>query len=1618
MINMKNITKILILVVIIWATSANSLFAERFKGEEKVFSPKAEANCNPSVASNELSIGNVRAYIQTNGTMWNKEVALYEIPKGSGQTSLFAAALWIGGKDASSQLKLAAVRFNQSGEDFWTGPLSTVDATIPKSECAKWDKHFKITRQEVEDFISYYENNKTPPYENYTVPKSILDWPAHPMDWKPGQGPTPYGQSPFLAPFRDRNNDGIYSPEDGDYPFYDIDADGWKANTLCPWTPENRRKAMEGTLESPPEDRNGKMHMVYSDHVLKGDETLFWIFNDKGNAHTESKGMPIGLEIRGQAFAFATNDELNNMTFYSYEIINRSTFELRETYFSQWVDADLGFSHDDYVGCDVLRGLGYCYNAQAIDGTGQAWAYGENPPAVGVDFFQGPYLDPDGYDNPSFNKKQDDNVFGPSFNANYTNPCDIVTLEGAMGTFTWDRNGEADMISGQALIRSEAINGVNFGDGIVDNERYGMRRFVYHSNIPDPNSPTTDPSKAEDYYNYLTGIWRDNQRMKYGGNGHPLNGGTGPECDFMFPGTTDPCNWGTKGTPHGISFSDARGWVEENVPNPTNEDRRFMQSAGPFTLKAGTVNYITVGIPWARTTSGGPWASVELLKVADDKCQSLFENCFTVLDGPDAPDLTIIEQENQLILLVDNVNNNNVNESYEGFDNQITGAHADGTPYDQYYRFEGYIIYQLKNESVSVTDLDNLNLARVVAQCDIENYRSNGKPIDQLVNVVYDEKLGFGVPKEMVHGNNKGIQHSFSIVEDAFALGDKKLVNHKTYYYMVLAYAYNEYLKYDVNPNNPEGLKGQQRPFLAGRKNIHAYRGVPHKSQPHFSGTEIRCAYGTQPEISRIEGQGNGGIFLDLKDECLAEILQKGKASQLDYKINAGPVSVKVIDPLKVKPYNYTIKIMDSAYFRNPNTADITDSSYWLLSIDDELTKDELKALGFDSSGTIRSHRPISVLSEQLLMELGISVTLLNANFKIHQEEVVDYIMNRATYKGLNWVNYTKYGQVDFVGSEIQFTDPARPWLGGVPDSDLDFPNNWIRAGSNNTGIWESNSVQEGADNDYSKWRTEDFFNLYTDQPAGASGPTKIRAYKDYKGQFEKAVSGTWSPYVLSSPYTGGPQAKYITPDTLLFGGKDQSKSPTPSYSEFQNISALFRIPGHNMTMTNLYSVDIVMTNDKSKWTRCVVLEACDDSRYSVNQIDNTGNPLKNEPRKSKSVDKNGKTSDSNDPSDDPNHPNFISAYGMGWFPGYAINVETGERLNIMFSENSSDVKNNGRDMIFNPTETYAYLYRRDVITGVVDTTVVNMETYNYWYERLQGFGNADFSISKTPVWGGKHYVYVCGSSGNTSSYYYLTNNTTNPDLIHSRNFNDRGKTRNSNGQLHGGSLNGYPYYECTSYDHGRWLLNKFNSFVGQPSTSFLTQQLKMQLFNNVMWTSIPMPTNRRSGEWLSNDVKIKLRVTRPYMRYHSRWYDAETDAPYEETLQNHGFPMYKFSTKNIAPVTNNKEVHADLLNEINIVPNPYYGFSTYERTSLETYVKMVNLPDYCDISIFTVNGTLVKKFKKASSGISYVDWDLKNDAGIPISGGIYIIYIRADGIGERTLKFLCAMRPTDLNAF
>ena len=450
-------------------------------------------------------------------TWWNLTEARYEIPKNEGVHSLFAGSLWIGGLDDQNNLKIAAMTYRQTGSDFYPGPLNA-DSNSPLfgstsfDDCNDYNQHWVISKNEVEAYVTYLECTNNPDcdtdvsFPNYVVPDVITNWPSSHYSFD--------GTNEYLAPFIDVDGDGIYN--NSDYPAYDLDATG----------------------------------NCSSEDYLYGDQSIWWVFNDAGNFHGETGGTQIGLEIQAQAFAYKTTDVLSDMTFYNYKIINRSNETLNETYFGQWVDPDLGNYLDDYVGCDVNLGLGYCYNGDDDDEGMQGSAgYGLNPPAIGVDFFKGPLAD------------------------------------------------EADGID-------------NDRDGVIDEpgEQIIMSKFVYYNN---DETDYGNPVTAEQYYGYLRGIWKNGQPMTYGGNGWDVNN---PECNFMFPGDSDP------------NFEIS--WDETSAGNIPS-DRRFLQSAGPFTLEPGAVNYITVGAVWARGNNG-PLSSIEALKDADMLAQDLFDNCFDI----------------------------------------------------------------------------------------------------------------------------------------------------------------------------------------------------------------------------------------------------------------------------------------------------------------------------------------------------------------------------------------------------------------------------------------------------------------------------------------------------------------------------------------------------------------------------------------------------------------------------------------------------------------------------------------------------------------------------------------------------------------------------------------------------------------------------------------------------------------------------------------------------------------------------------------------------------------------------------------------------------------------------
>jgi hypothetical protein len=1084
-------------------------------------SPPADeraAGCSPANGSYFLEFNNVKALIHTGGNLWQiqgQNFATYEVPKGSGIHALFASALWLGGVDINGQLKIAAVRY-RNGQDYWTGPLTIAgDAEIIPETCEKYDRHYIVTQDEVREFDAWFNaglqdaetggNTQAEEFPDYEIPLSILEWPAH--------GEPALGQDLYLAPFYDRDEDGNYDPYSGDYPWYDIN------------------KELDCSV-----DRTV---------TLYGDQTAWWVMNDKGNIHTETGGDPLGMEIRCQAFAFATNDEVNNMTFYNYELVNRSTQTLYDTYFGVFIDGALGGPFDDYVGCDVARGLGYTYNGNAFDADEGGWlGYGDNPPACGIDFFEGPYLDNDGIDNPLVEN--------------------FVAAKAENGI-------------------PYAGLGIGYGDGIVDNERLGMRRFLYYNNLGGGSiAAQTDPISGQDYYNYLSGYWKDGTHFVYGGNGHPADPSANEnmEANYMFPGETDPIGWGTNGIPQ-------PNWTEQTAGNPPY-DRRFAQSAGPFVLKPGAVNNITTGIVWARAASGDPFESVVALQKADDKAQALFDNCFKVLDGPHAPELSIQEMENELIISLYNLpNSNNSNEDYEEFDPFLVNVDNDPN-FDGFYRFQGYQVFQLKDETVSATDLGDLEKARLVFQCDVKD------SITRLVNYEFDEELELTVPSLKVVGENEGIRHSFNVTIDQFATGDdRRLVNFKRYHYMAIAYSTNIYKEY--SPTDPTLLDGQKIPYKASRKaaigEIKSFEGIPHLPDPELGGTSYQVGYGYQLPITKIDGWGNGGNWTELTEGTEEAILANENVNELDYVSGAGPIKVQVIDPLNLPNGDFEL------YFVEDGEGELDSANWYIVNL--------------TTGDSIYSNHSIDFSNEQLIPEWGISVSITQT----------EYSNTNLAYK--DWFTEPLEGK-------MIFEDSSKIWLTGVPDDDSYFPTNWIRSGDYEP---EDDECIPGA-----------LANpcLYTDKNI------------DYEEMYEEILGGIAGPFKLLGTQVRG--MPYGYPDATY----NSDLEPSSWFGPF--------VPQGQVSLLDLHGVDVVITSDQSKWTQCPVIETCHNSTQAQ------GGSSITKLRYAPSVDKDG---------------NPTSGTGMGWFPGYAFDIETGERLNMAFGENSWLHGSNGRDMIWNPTSEF-----------------------------------------------------------------------------------------------------------------------------------------------------------------------------------------------------------------------------------------------------------------------------------------------------------------------------------------
>jgi len=491
-----------------------------------------------------LDANNIHAtidkYVLFSGAGYSKPG--FEVPKNSGSHSIYASNMWVIGQE-SGNIYGNVRKFGgqtSSGNDMFSsnsGPVSNISHTDSLMN-TKWDRVWKVKQYEIDYHTANWNSI------NYTAPISILDWPAH--------GDTTLGEAYYLAPFVDVNNDGNYTPLQGDYP------------------------------------------------QIKGDQAIYFIYNDGFSNFLVN---PMKAEIQGMAYAYQCQDSaLQNTIFVDYKIINRSQKTYINTKFGMWADMDLGNGNDDYVQSDVDRNLFYTFNGDAFDEDAGRPGYRDNPPGQALMMLKGVKQDNDGQDN----------AFGIGAN--------------------------------------QSINGTGFGDGIADNELWGMTSF---RNFYNGGTFFGDPRYPADYLNYFNAYWKDSTPLVYGGMGHqssPL--ATTQQCNFAFPDSSDSYNYGTIGV-------QMPAWNQISA-NLTPADVRGILISGPVTFAPGDEIELTYAFVFGRDyVNMGAQAGVTNMLERADSIRSYYNQGLTACGFPVSVKEPIDTKSN--LLIYPNPTNNLIN---------------------------------------------------------------------------------------------------------------------------------------------------------------------------------------------------------------------------------------------------------------------------------------------------------------------------------------------------------------------------------------------------------------------------------------------------------------------------------------------------------------------------------------------------------------------------------------------------------------------------------------------------------------------------------------------------------------------------------------------------------------------------------------------------------------------------------------------------------------------------------------------------------------------------------------------------------------------------------------------
>lgn len=408
-----------------------------------------------------LDVNNSSVLLSNEGTVFQNfgnVSAGYEIPKGSGLNTIFSTEFWFAGKESDGTIHTSRGGYPGFATDVFKGPFSSTNSYNDPNYQNQWGiSMWDICQTDIDIFRQWWECNNgiiTNGCENIQEPTpemldKIFNWPAH--------GNINQGESYYMLPYWDYNNDGVYNPNDGDYP------------------------------------------------IIKGCCAIYIIQNDHAGIHTYSGTQPIGIEMHYMFYQYSTWNYLDNTTFIDVLTINKGTTDYSEFTSGLLMDADVGSFDDDYFGSDSLNNVMLFYNGDNFDQNG----YLADPPAIGIVALENKMSTCTPYQTPSNSAEIWNLMNGKKIDAqNWIHPNGYPTTYVYSGNPTnpsaWNETSVGNIPGDRRSIMSNIHGALNSGDSIF--QSYAILYARNGNNLQNAQSIINLASEVKTFYDSESNI--------------------------------------------------------------------------------------------------------------------------------------------------------------------------------------------------------------------------------------------------------------------------------------------------------------------------------------------------------------------------------------------------------------------------------------------------------------------------------------------------------------------------------------------------------------------------------------------------------------------------------------------------------------------------------------------------------------------------------------------------------------------------------------------------------------------------------------------------------------------------------------------------------------------------------------------------------------------------------------------------------------------------------------------------------------------------------------------------------------------------------------------------------